>query len=371
MSVPVIKGATGLDVVAAIPYCLGYQPAASLVGVALMPPRGRLGATWRADSEGLRDPEAGPDLAHNLAAVMVQQDAQGVFLVRYATADEPSADQDKGLRLALAALRQTCPVEALWDYWGGILRELDPRTLQPIGDVHAPDELKGTRVMASHAALGTPPPMRCRAALAEFPEVDKEAQRRAARAERRAIDRFAASDDAARVGWRLKSLKLWRTWLNRLAAAPSAPVDPVVLGKLGAALHDQPTRDAVIAAQMRRSRTWPERLAKGLIGCPPVLDPLESDGFEPRYGDASDALFRQVIAHQAPKRRAAALGTFATVKWWRGDGSAAGELAEAALDCPNPPAIAALALASVQALIFPQTLKAKAAAARRSVARAA
>ncbi|MDR1798368.1 MAG: DUF4192 domain-containing protein [Bifidobacteriaceae bacterium] len=365
MSVPVIKGATGLDVVAAVPYCLGFEPEDCVVAVALMPPRGRLGPMWRADQRGLRDAHVGPDLTTTLAAMLQEVGAQGVFLIRYAPPGAPVASRDPGLRAVQRALRGGPRTEAVWDVVGDTLCELHPVDLTPLGDVHGVAALAETQTRAQFQAIGAKEPLGRRSDLTRFDPPPEAAARAARRAERRALDKLSrAGQEAELTEWRLEAIALWRELVEQLRADPAVALEPAVLGRAGAALYDCDSRDAVVALHMKEAADWPERLASGRAFLPPLLDPEVSEGVDPALVDTTDRLFREIIAYQPPRRRARALTAFATVQWWAGNGAATQELAAAALRCPEPPSFAEVLLCSAAAMLFPRVLKARAEAGR-------
>ncbi|MDR3360491.1 MAG: DUF4192 domain-containing protein, partial [Bifidobacteriaceae bacterium] len=98
----VIKNASGLDVVAALPGMFGFHPRDSLVVCGLCPPRGRLGMTIRVDLAGLGAPGFATLVLDNVARVAASG-ALGAFVVRYAPAAAPPPQQDQAFQDLLAA----------------------------------------------------------------------------------------------------------------------------------------------------------------------------------------------------------------------------------------------------------------------------
>lgn len=304
----VVRVAGPEDLLAYIPYRLGFEPVESVVAVSLTGPRQRVGLVARVDLDDLRlrrpgDPD-GPDgaaTARWLADHVVADGADRAIVVLY-TATDPSAPSSvarRAVELLRARLERRLPGTEVW-----LVAPTGFRALDCTDPMCCPTEgrplsaLKGTRV-AAHMVLegrtvaGT---REERYALRAAPEAARTQARRAAArwtdtyrrllngtrfsgggpidgaepARGAAHDRAPADRTPRRPGvaagphavgpeaeraeralaeWGAESLGLWRSAARLAAEArPGQPVElsPVDLGKIGAALADTPVRDAVL-----------------------------------------------------------------------------------------------------------------------------
>ncbi|HEY8717893.1 DUF4192 family protein, partial [Pengzhenrongella sp.] len=76
------------ELLALLPYQLGFRPQESAVAVALRAPRGRVGLIARVDLPDLGDVLNGPQLARGLVSHLVSDGARRAVLVIY-TAEDP------------------------------------------------------------------------------------------------------------------------------------------------------------------------------------------------------------------------------------------------------------------------------------------
>ncbi|PUB23600.1 uncharacterized protein DUF4192 [Promicromonospora sp. AC04] len=300
----VVRVAGPEDLLAYIPYRLGFVPAESVVAVSLTGPRQRVGLVARVDLADLRlrqpgDPD-GPDgaaTARWLTDHVVADGADRAVVVLY-TATDPNA-QSGAARRAVALLRarleRKLPGTEVW-----LVSPTGFRALDCADPMCCPAEgrpltaLKGSRV-AAHMVLegrtvaGTreeryalrpaPEAARTQARRAaarwtdtyrrllnqtRFPDggpidgavpiggavpTDRTTQRRGAAFGPRAAEAAAERAEQALAEWGAESLGLWRSAVRVAAAVrPGQPVvlSPVDLGKIGAALADTPVRDAVL-----------------------------------------------------------------------------------------------------------------------------
>ncbi|MGW2094851.1 DUF4192 domain-containing protein [Promicromonospora sukumoe] len=303
----VVRVAGPEDLLAYVPYRLGFEPVESAVLVSLTGPRQRVGLVARVDLGDLRlrrpgDPD-GPDgaaTARWLADHVVADGADRAVVVVY-TATDPTAPAGAARRavdLLRARLDRRLPGTEVWHVSPTGFRALDctdPMCCPPGGRPLA--VLKGSRV-AAHMVLegrtvaGT---REERYTLRPAPEAARTQARRASArwtdTYRRLLHRTsypngggpldgpvpgqagtalgtagrpgrpgrpggtasaaARAEQAARAlaDWGAESLDLWRSAVRVMAdAQPGQPVtlSPVDLGKLGAALADTPVRDAVL-----------------------------------------------------------------------------------------------------------------------------
>ncbi|MEU4362115.1 DUF4192 domain-containing protein [Promicromonospora sp. NPDC023987] len=304
----VVRVAGPEDLLAYIPYRLGFEPAESVVAVSLTGPRQRVGLVARVDLDDLRlrqpDEPDGPDgaaTARWLADHVVADGADRAVVVLYTATDPtaPSGAARRAVDLLRARLERRLPGTEAWVVTPTGFRALDcsdpmccPAEGRPLA------ALQGTRV-AAHMVLegrtvaGT---REERYALRAAPEAARTQARRAAArwtdTYRRLlngtrfpggggpIDGAVPVDGATWVDsterrsgpadgsstarqhdlhdlrahralgeWGAESLGLWRS-AARVAAGtrPGQPLElsPVDLGKIGAALADTSVRDAVL-----------------------------------------------------------------------------------------------------------------------------
>lgn len=306
----VVRVAGPEDLLAYIPYRLGFEPAESVVAVSLAGPRQRVGLVARVDvgDLGLRRPDDpdGPDgaaTARWLTDHLVADGADRAVVVLY-TATDPTVVSNPARRAAellRARLERRLPGVEVWLVTPTGFRALDctdPGCCPPGG--RSLGALKSSRV-AAHMVLegrtvaGT---REERYALRPAPEVARTQARRAAArwsdAHRRLLTDARFADGGAPVDrtapdgpvrqdssgrgssgrggagrggtvrgdgpravraqralaeWGAESLDLWRAAVRRAARAEhgaSVVPSPVDLGKIGAALADTPVRDAVL-----------------------------------------------------------------------------------------------------------------------------
>ena len=374
----VVRVAGPEDLLAYIPYRLGFEPAESVVAVSLTGPRQRVGLVARVDLDDLRlrqpDDPGGPDgaaTARWLADHVVADGADRAVVVLYTAADPTAASSParRAAELLRARLERRLPGVEVWLVAPTGFRALDctdpgccPAEGRPL------DALKGSRV-AAHMVLegrtiaGT---REERYALRPAPENARTQARRAAArwsdSHRRLLNgtRFpdgrapidrATPDGAVRGGgaqavraqralaeWGAESLGLWRDAVRRAAGAePGRPavLSPVDLGKLGAALADTPVRDAVLLSlapgteetalrTARREVDGDTDAATGTVMAR-IVDPERGVPPDEDITHAARAVLEAVVTHVPRNRRAPAFLLLALIAWWHGDGGLAAE----------------------------------------------
>ncbi|HWS59047.1 MAG TPA: DUF4192 domain-containing protein [Actinotalea sp.] len=326
------------ELLALIPYQLGFVPTQSAVVVSLRRARSRVGLVARVDLDDLVDVDRGPQVARSLVGHLVADGARAAVLVLYTDADlqaDPRAGRTAQENLAVAAEHflgvPDCWVVTPRGYHG--LDCTDDRCCPPGGRPLA--DLQATQVGAHMVLTG----VQVVASRAELVRTDA-APAAARRSARRAAARWrahleGAEGSAALHRWRRESLALWREELERVAGARLP--DPNRIGRLQAALADVLVRDAAMLGFVEGSERLADRVVAG-YGGPDVsralrviIDPV--DGAAPDAGRAatSRALLGEVVAHSAPRLQAPALTLLAVLAWWAGDGARAGLLVERAL----------------------------------------
>ncbi|MFC8801536.1 DUF4192 domain-containing protein [Promicromonospora sp. NPDC057138] len=389
----IVRVAGPEDLLAYIPYRLGFEPAESVVAVSLTGPRQRVGLVARVDLDDLRlrrpDEPGGPDgaaTARWLTDHVVADGADRAVVVLYTATDPaaPSGLARRAVELLRARLERRLPGVEVWLVAPTGYRALDctdPTCCPPGGrDLGA---LKGSRV-AAHMVLegrtvaGT---REERYALRPAPEVARTQARRAAArwsdTYRRLLNgtRFpdgrgpldaampaggtasggagqrpgtagaqAARAQRALAEWGAESLDLWRAAVRVASAGgPGRPVvlSPVDLGKIGAALADIPVRDAVLLSlapgteetalrTARREADGDTDAATGSVMAR-IVDPEHGVPPDEDLTGAASQVLEAVVTHVPRNRRAPAYLLLALVAWWRGDGGLAAERVSDAL----------------------------------------
>jgi hypothetical protein len=305
----VVRVAGPEDLLAYIPYRLGFEPAESVVAVSLTGPRQRVGLVARVDLADLRlrqpDDPHGPDgaaTARWLTDHVVADGADRAVVVLYTATDPtaPSGAARRAVDLLRARLERRLPGTEAWLVTPTGFRALDcadpmccPAQGRPLSAlkssrVAAHMVLEGRTVAGTreerYALRAAPEQARTQARRAaarwtdtyrrllngtrfdntrfdstRFPDgggpIDRTTpprrteQRQGAAFGPRAVEAHALRAERELGEWGAESLDLWRSAM-RVAAdlRPGQPLtlSPVDLGKLGAALADIPVRDAVL-----------------------------------------------------------------------------------------------------------------------------
>lgn len=386
----VVRVAGPEDLLAYIPYRLGFEPAESVVAVSLTGPRQRVGLVARVDIDDLllRQPDdpGGPDgaaTARWLADHVVADGADRAVVVLYTTTDPtaPTGAARRAVDLLRARLERRLPGTEAWLVTPTGYRALDcadpmccPAEGRPLST------LQGSRV-AAHMVLegrtvaGT---REERYALRPAPETARTQARRAAArwsdTYRRLLNRTrfpggggpvdgtapetparssrgprTASSQALRAErelaeWGAQSLDLWRSAVRTAAGAGpgQAPaLAPVDLGKIGAALADTPVRDAVLLSlapgteetALRTARRQADDDTDAATGAvmARIVDPELGVPPDEELTRAARDVLEAVVTHVPRNRRAPAYVLLAMLAWWHGDGGLAAERVSDAL----------------------------------------
>ncbi|QZN87141.1 DUF4192 domain-containing protein [Cellulomonas sp. C5510] len=359
------------DLLAALPYQLGFRPEECLVAVGLRG-RGRdVGLVARIDLDDVLSP-AGPDLLDDVAGHLAADDAAEVVVVVYRDEDDPrdlaprtrpAADtvSQRAAEVAREALEPLGPVTTCIVAHGRYLALTcrDTTCCPPGGRPLA--ELEPGAGTGPAAARGRPLPRR--ADLAAVPVAPAGRRRSAAAARSRWADaRLRASEPAALLGWRQRSLQTWRAVVADASRSPGGEVDlrPAQLGRIEAALDDTTLRDAVVIALIRPETTLPDALlrhlpdsgglqagdaveagvdesAAGSVSAAVrrtldvLLEPERAERPRPEVASAVRAVLEAVVAHGRAGRQAPACTLLALLAWWAGDAIRARLLVDRAL----------------------------------------
>lgn len=370
------------ELLALIPFQLGFQPRNSAVVVSLRGPRSRVGLVARVDLDDLVDPVRGPSVGRSLVAHLVDDGARHAVLVVYS--DEPSrATRASLIGPARTHLADACqPVLGAlpcWvvgpDGWYGADcadRACCPDAGRPLSDLQA-TEVGASMVLAGARVART------REEVAAIPTAPADARRSARRAGERWSDRAPTTmSPSGAHRWRRDGLALWRRELERAlhtvidggggddvgspaglssvvgsGSSPRShgwePPGAAVLGRLRAALADVLVRDAVLLWFVDGADRVADRVVAGDGGGPEVgdalgriVDPRRGMPPDARRHAAGRALLEQVVGHSSRDVQAPALTLLAVLAWWQGDGARAGLLIDRALSADPSHRLAAL-----------------------------
>ena len=354
MSTTTIRVREPRELLALLPYQLGFQPHESAVAVSLRPPRGRVGLVARVDLADLGDPANGPGIARALVSHLAADGARTAVLVVYTLGDPRALDDaraldDDGGRLARAAavhFRGAAEpflgdvpvwVVARDGYLALDCVDLDccPPGGRPLR------ELEST-VVGAHMVLAGALVEDTRDDLVRIPTVAAAARRNAVRVAERSRTRRAIAQERgpADLGrWRAAGLAAWRAAVTEAHGGAAHP-SPAVLGRIAAALGDVAVRDAVLLALVAGTGDLPERSIEGAGGdvehqtsdaLGRVLDPSRGAPPDDDVVAAGAVVLERVVAHSGGSHQAAPLTMLALLAWWQADGPRAGVLLERAL----------------------------------------
>lgn len=322
------------ELLALVPFQLGFQPTESVALVSLRHPEGRVGLVARADLADLRDDAVGRAVAGRLAGHLVADGAAALVMVVYtdgAVPREPDASCPvwQAVRTVSAAAGRL-EVCGAWLVQPTGYRRLGCRDLGCCPVQGRPlDDLSATQVSA-HMVLAGASVSASREDLGEVPRRPDGDLRRASAAGV-AWTRARAADGLrgpAHPDWLERSLELWRLALDGRATAAD-------LGQLAAALEDVVLRDAVLVSCVPGTAGLPEALVRSAGDQPLDVTTGRAVGaavaavVDPRAAvrpgeDAERArvALEQVVAHReepsAPARTLLAL-----LAWWSGDSALA------------------------------------------------
>jgi hypothetical protein len=384
----VVRVAGPEDLLAYIPYRLGFEPAESVVAVSLTGPRQRVGLVARVDLDDLRlrqpgDPE-GPDgaaTARWLADHVVADGADRAVVVLYTATDPtvPTGAARRAVEVLRARLERRLPGVEAW-----LVAPTGFRALDCVDPICCPAEgrplsvLKGSRVAAHMVLEGrtvagtreeryalrpaseTARTQARRAAArwadtyrrllnqTRFPDgggpIDGTAPRPGAAFGPQTVETRALRAERALGEWGAESLGLWRSAV-RVAASTrpgqSLTLSPVDLGKIGAALADTPVRDAVLLSLAPGTEETALRTARREVDVDTdaatgavmarIVDPEEGVPPDEAVTRAARQVLEAVATHVPRNRRAPAYLLLALVAWWHGDGGLATERVSDAL----------------------------------------
>ncbi len=329
----VIRASEARELIAAIPYQLGFAPRESLVAVSL---RGdaRMGLVARVDLSDLGSDQSGAAVARGLGRHLLADGAVGVLVVIYTESPKDLASHTGHAWRALITMRSGVRHGLVAEEWwvgpngygavGCADRACCPPGGRPLVD------LQSTQV-AAHMVLVGATVEGSREQMAVRGRASSGARRSAARA---ATDERGRHREALGRGerdsrrWAAGALARWDGLCRRVGEGHQLPA--ATLGRAAVALEDTRVRDSVLARNavgpaLGRNGLDAESGAAVLFGSDTgAPDP---EGLRPLRG-----VLTSVVEHMPPRRAVPALTLLACLAWWEGDGARAGVLAGQALE---------------------------------------
>ena len=315
-----IRASEPRELLALIPFQLGFHPTDSVVLVSLRPPRRRVGMMARADVVDLAADGMGEQLCRNLAAHLASDGAVGAILVLY-TDDVEGGIEDlaaTAVRRLADAVSEAAPVDGLWAVTGPGYHRLS--SALDVVESFPIDDLAGSQVGSEMVFLGSAV-AKNRAALGRLPVAPAQSRRTAERAAREWRAR------RTEPGWCEESVRLWRREQRRDARSGSGR--PTAWGRLAAALEDVTVRDAVLISLVPEADGFPdvsygtalddERVAWAISA---IVDPTVGVPPTPEVCEPSRALLKHVAAHSRDGSPGA-LTLLGVIAWWEGGGAEA------------------------------------------------
>lgn len=360
----VLKVSQARDLIAMVPYRLGFVPERSLVLAGLRGPRSRVGLVLRVD---LPAPAGVAAVAEQVAGYLKGDAAFRAVAVVYDDAAAPGTGPRRDHQELLASVRarlETRDIELCeaWlvgakRYWSLTCGDAGccPDEGWPVEDlsssqVSAEMVVRGVGVAPSRAQLLPD--------LSPVPADRMAAVQREVRAA--AVPSKGGPADAA--DWRRQGVAAWLALVAGTAGTgPQVPDAQQIqwVGAVLARLHDPWVRDAVLLTAVPGTGNVPEMLASK--GPHPEAHAVMNQVFGPGQALAPDpdllaaarAALVQLVRHASGRGRAAPLAVLAWAAWWEGDGASAGDLAEAALSEDRANGLAALVRGAVVAGMAP------------------
>lgn len=346
------------ELLALIPYQLGFHPQRSAVVVSLRGSRRRVGLVARVDLTDLRDEDDGRQLARELVSHVAADGGRSAVLVLYP--DAPSADagreDDDVWEAARTVQEAAAPFLDSVDTWvvtGTGYFALDcadrhccPAAGRPLEDLAA-------TVTSAHMVLAGASVASTRDELARVPRAPEPDRRRAnAAANRWRARRRSATTAAALHAWRREGLATWRD--AHRGSAHGARPDAPALGRIEAALEDTVVRDAVLMtlvpgvgdlAEMLVDAMDEPAVAGGGTGgrgevdarvgsaIASIVDPDAGVRPDTHVTTSASIVLEAVVGHGRRRSQAPALTLLALLTWWCGGGARAGAFLDRALGC--------------------------------------
>ncbi|MDO8148833.1 DUF4192 domain-containing protein [Isoptericola sp. b515] len=326
------------DLLAAVPYRLGFRPTESVV-LACVTASGRLGLVARVGLPDLAGPGDVTAGLEPLTRAVADVDPTFCLLALY-TAGEVAAAMDR-----VEAVRRVVAPTVEVDRWlvtphGYRGLDCDDVACCPPGGFPTA-ALEHGPVGAAHVLAG-----RALADSAEeafrLPAATAAARGLAARAARRRESaRPTTGDEEAARRWRGEAWSAWRSALGQVDDDPAADpaLGPALLGRVGAGLADRRVRDAALLSLLPRGDEATAATVEGVEddeagaarAMASVVDPDHAVAPDPARLRRGAVVLEQVVAHVPRRLQAPPLTLLAFLAWWQGDGPRAARRVEGAL----------------------------------------
>lgn len=342
MTTTTIRVSEPRELLAYLPYRLGFRPRRSAVFVSLRGGRGRLGLVARVDLDDLADPDTGPSVAGGLATHLWRDGAERAVLVVYdddlSGADSWRPDLVAAVGHAVPPIEEMVGPTQVWFVDGERYFAFDcpdARCCPPEGRLLG--DLDSTAVSAQMVFAGASIAAH-REAVTEVVPAPKQARYNVRRVARRWQERQPEPGAATSPAeWHLESLAAWHAVVRSLAQG--GEVRARHLGRLAAGLRDRFVRDAVIMSvavgaeeaerAIRLDRALASSRMEAAFGA--IFDAEGGAPPDPTDRESWCAALRLVVAHAPRGEHSPALTLLALVSWWSGDGAAANSWLDRAL----------------------------------------
>ena len=352
---PTLRVRDPQELLALIPFQLGFQPVESAVVVSLREPQHRVGLVMRVDLADLAEPDDGRQVARTLVAHVAADGGRDTVLVLYTDLPVPALGDDSSpwratghyvgaAEVFLGAIDVWVVSSTGYAALGCADSRCCPPGGRPLSDLAA--TVVGAEMVLAGAVI-----MATRDELAWIPRAGDRERRRAnaaanrwrhrAREARKAREGRGARGADQLVQWRQAGFATWRAALTGEMTAAS-------LGRLEVALDDIPVRDAVLLSLVPGTGDLPEHYLTSMVG-----QTRDGDGLDAAVGRAMAAIvdpgagvppeddltsaalrvLEGVVAHGRRRHQAPALTLLALLTWWRGSTARSGALLERAQGC--------------------------------------
>ncbi|WP_277213055.1 DUF4192 domain-containing protein [Isoptericola croceus] len=360
------------DVLAAIPYRLGFRPAESIV-LACTAERDRPGLVARVGIDDLRGDGAVEGLAALARAVAETRPTYCALVLYTARGVAAAADVLDEVHRALEPVVDVDGWLVTPDGYRGLGCEDPTCCPEPGHPLAALDsgEIAAAYVLAGHVVADSAD------AAYRIPRAPEQARNLVGRAARRSETARERSQEGTELGrWRDDALAAWREALRRVDVAPAAPGDdrattslrPALIGRVAAALADRTVRDAALltlvpggeeavrATTQATDRAVVDDATSRVLGR--VVDPTDAVAPDPDVLARARGVLEQVDAHVPRRLRAPALTFLAFLAWWAGDGPRASYRVAEALDADETYRLARLVHCVVASALPPGWIRA-------------
>lgn len=345
----VIRVTSAEDLLAYIPYRLGFRPRDSVVLLGLRGPRGTVGLTSRVDLADIGHPQAGATVVQDMATLMVQDGCDDVLVVLYSDLPHAELGRDPTVRTALDHLRRSttwADAPGPWvvgresyGSWGTGADCAPPTTpLTELGhrQLAAAMVFHGHSVANGREELGVPrsgDASRRRAALRAARDAHRlraDALRQYEEAHRGAS--FGVQPDPSGLerllDWREGERRRWERLVvlsRRGDALPAAE-----LGRMAVAMSDPSVRDGVLCFLVLE---LPPAVPSPAVVIQVLERTMQPGGWPPELERTEPAavVLRAMAATCSRRTGAWAVALLAWLAWWSGDGARADVLAQQAL----------------------------------------